>query len=68
MTQTQIDVIDRLVGITPGSTLDAVRRNRIQARDNAQLSYEALFAPEDARHGADRGTLRHRLFRCRSPS
>lgn len=46
MTQTQIDVIDRLVGITPGSTLDAVRRNRIQARDNAQLSYEALFAPK----------------------
>ena len=39
------DVIDRLVGITPGSRLDTVRRNRIQARDNAQFSYEALFAP-----------------------
>jgi CMD domain protein len=46
MTQTQIDVIDRLVGIVPGSALDRVRRNRIQARDNAQLSYEALFAPK----------------------
>lgn len=40
------DVIDRLVGIAPGSRLDTVRRNRIQARDNAQLSYEALFAPK----------------------
>lgn len=39
------DVIDKLVGIAPGSRLDTVRRNRIQARDNAQLSYEALFAP-----------------------
>jgi len=45
MSQTQIDIIDRLVGIAPGSRLDQVRRNRIQARDNAQLSYEALFAP-----------------------
>ena len=46
MSQSQIDVIDRLVGIAPGSPLDRVRRNRIQARDNAQLSYEALFAPK----------------------
>lgn len=40
------DVIDRLVGITPGSRLDTIRRNRIQARDNAQASYDALFAPK----------------------
>src|SRR6218665_2119568 len=40
------DVMDRLVGIAPGSRLDTVRRNRIQARDNAQLSYEALFVPK----------------------
>jgi len=46
MSHTQIDVIDRLVGITPGSTIDRARRNRQQARDNAQLSYEALFAPK----------------------
>lgn len=42
---TKIDVIDKLVGIVPGSSLDRVRSNRQQARDNAQLSYEALFEP-----------------------
>lgn len=42
---TRIDVIDKLVGIVPGSSLDRVRSNRQQARDNAQLSYEALFEP-----------------------
>jgi CMD domain protein len=41
----KIDVIDQLVGILPGSSLDRARANRRQARDNAQLSYEALFAP-----------------------
>lgn len=43
---TKIDVIDKLVGIVPGSSLDRVRSNRQQARDNAQLSYEALFEPK----------------------
>lgn len=43
---TKIDVIDQLVGIAPGSSLDRVRSNRQQARENAQLSYEALFAPK----------------------
>jgi CMD domain protein len=43
---TQIaDVIDSLVGINPGSRLDAIRANRPAARDNAQQSYLALFAP-----------------------
>lgn len=42
---TQFDVIDRLVGITPGSALDHIRSNRLAARQNAQTSYEALFAP-----------------------
>jgi len=42
---TKIDVIDKLVGIVPGSSLDRVRSNRQAARDNAQLSYEALFEP-----------------------
>jgi CMD domain protein len=43
-----VDVIDRLVGIAPGSPLDAVRAQRAQARDNAQASYLALFHPADA--------------------
>jgi CMD domain protein len=41
------DVIDTLVGIEPGSTLDAIRRRRPEARAQAQASYRALFAPED---------------------
>lgn len=43
----EIDVIDHLVGIAPGSRLDAVRAQRQQARDNAQASYRALFQPDD---------------------
>lgn len=39
------DVIDLLVGITAGSRLDAIRGQRMQARDNAQASYLALFQP-----------------------
>ena len=39
------DVIDRLVGIAPGSHLDEVRAQRAQARTNAQQSYLSLFAP-----------------------
>ena len=41
------DVIDQLVGVIPGSALDIVRDGRPTARDNAQKSYEALFAPAD---------------------
>jgi CMD domain protein len=41
------DVIDALVGIAPGSPLDAIRDRRKQAREQAQASYRALFAPED---------------------
>jgi CMD domain protein len=40
------DIIDRLVGIAPGSALDQIRRRRIQTRDNAQASYQALFSLE----------------------
>ena len=43
---TQSDVIDALVGITPGSPLDAIRARRPQARAHAQATYQALFAPE----------------------
>ncbi|UYN95496.1 MAG: CMD domain protein [Enhydrobacter sp.] len=39
------DVIDALVGIAPGSRLDAVRAQRAEARKHAQASYDALFAP-----------------------
>jgi CMD domain protein len=42
------DVIDMLVGIEPGSALDAIRKRRPQAREQAQASYLALFAPGDA--------------------
>ena len=47
MPEEDADVIDSLVGITPGSTLDAIRRRRPQARGQAQASYRALFAPDD---------------------
>jgi CMD domain protein len=42
------DVIDTLVGIKPGSVLDAIRYRRPDARKQAQASYRALFAPEIA--------------------
>ncbi|HEX3881497.1 MAG TPA: CMD domain protein [Stellaceae bacterium] len=42
------DIIDRLVGIEPGSPLDAIRGRRPTAREQAQASYTALFAPEAA--------------------
>lgn len=42
------DIIDTLAGIEPGSTLDAIRARRLQARENAQKSYLALFEPIEA--------------------
>ena len=39
------DVVDRLLGIAPGSRLDRARRGREIARDNMQASFMALFAP-----------------------
>jgi CMD domain protein len=45
MSGTEVDVIDTMAGIEKGSRLDRVRAERRQARDNAQKSYEALFAP-----------------------
>jgi CMD domain protein len=41
------DVIDLLAGIEPGSRLDGIRIRRLQARENAQKSYVALFEPVD---------------------
>jgi CMD domain protein len=46
MSETEPDVIDLLAGIEKGSRLDRVRAERQQARDNAQKSYQALFAPK----------------------
>jgi CMD domain protein len=39
-------IIDTLAGIEPGSALDQVRAERPAARENAEASYRALFAPE----------------------
>ena len=47
MSGTDADVIDALVGITPGSSLDAIRARRPEARAHAQATYQALFAPKD---------------------
>jgi CMD domain protein len=41
------DIIDLLAGIEPGSSLDGIRARRVQARQNAQKSYAALFEPVD---------------------
>src|SRR4030095_15620106 len=46
MSGTDADVIDALVGITPGSALDAIRARRPEARAYAEATYRALFAPE----------------------
>jgi CMD domain protein len=46
MPSTDTDVIDALVGIAPGSPLEAIRARRPEARTHAQASYRALFAPE----------------------
>jgi CMD domain protein len=46
MSGTDADVIDALVGIAPGSPLDAIRARRPDARAHAQATYRALFAPE----------------------
>ena len=46
MPSTDTDVIDTLVGIAPGSPLEAIRARRPEARTHAQASYRALFAPE----------------------
>lgn len=44
----EADVIDALAGIAPGSPLDSVRRTRrAVAREQAQKSYDSLFAPAD---------------------
>ncbi|MBL3699103.1 alkylhydroperoxidase domain protein [Leucobacter luti] len=46
MSDQSADIIDLLAGITPSSELAAVRAQRTQARENAQLSFTALLEPE----------------------
>jgi CMD domain protein len=46
MSESEADVIDLLAGVEPGSRLDAIRARRPDARENAQKSYLALFAPK----------------------
>jgi CMD domain protein len=45
ISETDADIIDALVGIAPGSPLDAIRSRRPEARAHAQATYQALFAP-----------------------
>ena len=45
MSTTTPDIIDHLAGIQPNSRLDKLRTERLQARENAQKSYIALFEP-----------------------
>jgi CMD domain protein len=41
------DAIDTLAGVMPGSFLDTLRRRKPVTRDNAERSFEVLFAPGD---------------------
>ena len=47
MPQTPHDVIDTLVGIMPGTALDAIRARRPEARKHAQASYVGLLVPNE---------------------
>ena len=53
------DLIDRLAGVRPGGSVDALRRHRPATRDNAQASYDALFTDVDETHatGAERAAV-----------
>ncbi|AZO80498.1 MULTISPECIES: CMD domain protein [unclassified Bosea (in: a-proteobacteria)] len=41
------DILDRLAGVSVGSTLDVVRHERPETRRNVQASYDALFETGD---------------------
>ena len=55
------DVIDTLAGIVPGSPLDAIRNQRLQARQHAQASYDSLFKPQSE---ADASKLERTAIAC----
>ena len=42
-----MDAIDSLIGVEPDSFLDTIRRRKPITRDNAQASFDALFASTD---------------------
>jgi CMD domain protein len=46
------DVIDQLVGITPGDELDTLRNQRPNARDNAQASFDSLLHADELEHAS----------------
>jgi CMD domain protein len=50
MTTIPEDIIDHLVGITPGSKGEQLRARRPVTRTEAQASYRALFEPSDVSH------------------
>ncbi|WP_453984745.1 alkylhydroperoxidase domain protein [Brevibacterium casei] len=41
------DIINLLAGLTGGDPLDVIRDHRPQAKENAQLSFEALLEPDE---------------------
>ena len=47
MNDPNVDVIDTLAGLAPGSPLAAIRDRKPVTREQAQLSYGALFEPGD---------------------
>ncbi|WP_457580330.1 CMD domain protein [Ensifer canadensis] len=47
MTTSPPDIIDLLAGIKPGSSLDRIRTQRPETREQAQKSYLALFESEN---------------------
>jgi CMD domain protein len=55
MSELEPDVLVLLAGVAPGSRLAAIRAQRPRARDNAQASYRALFAPKSP-GGVNAGT------------
>jgi CMD domain protein len=46
MTITAHDAVDTMLGASPGSSLDQLRRRRPVTRENTQASYLALFQPD----------------------
>lgn len=48
MTTSTPDIIDLLAGIKPGSSLDRIRTQRPETREQAQKSYLAIFEPDNA--------------------
>jgi CMD domain protein len=50
MSKTVPDAVDTILGISPGSPVDELRRRRPITRDNTQASYLALFHADELAH------------------